>query len=133
MRIDRKFLLLAIVCLLVGIAIGIYMGVREDFQLVPVHAHINLVGWASLGLFALMYRVYPGLASSRLARVHFWLAAPSAPMLPLGIYIAMLGHGPALAIVASLGWLAGTLVFLVSVLRLPAVAGKPEFLLRQID
>src|SRR5690349_21350353 len=106
MRIDRMFLVLAIVCLLIGIGLGIYMGVREDFRLIPVHAHINLVGWASLGLFSLVYRVYPGLSSSPFARAHFWLAAPSALMLPLGIYVVMVGYGSALAIIASLGWLA---------------------------
>ncbi len=42
-RIDISFLLLAIACLVVGICLGIYMGINEDFELAPVHAHLNLV------------------------------------------------------------------------------------------
>ena len=47
-----------------------------------VHTHINLVGWASLALFGVIYRLYPELAASRLALVHFWLSAPSAAVFP---------------------------------------------------
>ena len=132
MRIDTMFLVLASACLLIGISLGIYMGVREDFQLAPVHGHINLVGWVSLALFAVIYRVFPELSISRLSRVHFWLAAPSAPMLPIGIYFAMADQAPALAIVASLGWLSGTLVFFVAVLRL-AASPRPRKVFARTD
>lgn len=117
-RIDTAFLLLAGLCLLAGVSLGIYMGIRHDFQLAPVHAHINLVGWASLALFALIYRSYPELAGSGLARVHFWLAAPSAVAFPFGIYLAAIHSQPALAIVASLLWLAGALVFFAGIARM---------------
>ena len=49
-RIDVYFLLLATVLLICGALLGIVMGAREDFQLVPVHAHLYLAGWASLAL-----------------------------------------------------------------------------------
>jgi hypothetical protein len=110
-RIDTAFLVLASTCLIVGVSLGIYMGVKEDFQLLPVHAHLNLVGWGSLALFGVIYRLYPELSTSRMARLHFWLAAPSAPTLPFGIYLAAVYQMPLLAVVTSLLWLAGTLVF----------------------
>ena len=47
-RVDVYFLLLATLLLICGAVLGIVMGSREDFQLVPVHAHLNLAGWASL-------------------------------------------------------------------------------------
>jgi cbb3-type cytochrome oxidase subunit 1 len=50
------------------------MGVKEDFQFVAIHTHVNLVGWASLALFGVIYRLYPELAASRLARAQFWLS-----------------------------------------------------------
>jgi hypothetical protein len=114
-RIDTSFLLLAVACLIVGVCLGIYMGINQDFQLSPVHAHLNLVGWVSMALFGLVYRLYPDLMKSRLARLHFWLAAPSALLLPFGIYLAAFHHWPLLAIVTSLIWLAGALVFFVAV------------------
>jgi hypothetical protein len=47
---------------------------------------------------------------------------PSALHLPAGIWVAMATENPALAILASLMWLAGCLVFLVQVLGLRKAA-----------
>ena len=120
-RIDTAFLLLASACLIIGVCLGIYMGVNEDLQLVAVHTHINLVGWASLALFGVIYRVYPELAASRLALVHFWLSAPSAVVFPVGIYLAQVHQIHAVVIAASLLWLLGALVFFVVVARLASL------------
>ncbi|WP_088347718.1 MULTISPECIES: cytochrome-c oxidase [Rhodomicrobium] len=122
-RIDLSFLLLGAACLICGVCLGIYMGINQDFQLSPVHAHLNLVGWASLALFGVIYRAFPELLASRLARVHFWLAAPSALAFPLGVYFAAIHHQPGLAIVASLLWLAGAIVFFISAARLATLGG----------
>ena len=107
--------MLASACLIVGVGLGIYMGVREDFQLVAVHTHFNLVGWVSLGLFGVIYRNYPELAASRLARVHFWLAVPSALAFPVGLYLTQAHQIRVVVMVASLLWLSGALVFFVAV------------------
>jgi hypothetical protein len=114
-RIDTVFLLLASACLIIGVCLGIYMGVNEDLQLVALHTHINLVGWASLALFGVIYRLYPELAASRLALVHFWLSAPSAVVFPVGIYLAQVHQIHAVVIATSLLWLLGALVFFVMV------------------
>jgi hypothetical protein len=120
-RIDTAFLLLASACLIIGVCLGIYMGVNEDLQLVAVHTHINLVGWASLALFGVIYRLYPELAASRLALVHFWLSAPSAVVFPVGIYLAQVHQIHAVVIATSLLWLLGALVFFVVVARLASL------------
>jgi hypothetical protein len=120
-RIDTAFLLLASACLIIGVCLGIYMGVNEDLQLVAVHTHINLVGWASLALFGVIYRLYPELAASRLALVHFWLSAPSAMVFPVGIYLAQVHQIHAVVIATSLLWLLGALVFFVVVARLASL------------
>jgi hypothetical protein len=41
--------------------------------LVPVHAHFNLLGWASLALIGLVYLQFPLAGAHRLATVQFWL------------------------------------------------------------
>jgi hypothetical protein len=117
-KLDLSFLFLSAACLIVGVCLGIYMGIAHDFTLAPVHAHINLVGWVSLALFGTIYRAFPELAVSPLARVHFWLAMVSAPAFPFGIWLAMTHQIKALAIAASLLWLAGALAFLANVARL---------------
>jgi cbb3-type cytochrome oxidase subunit 1 len=124
-RMDVYFLLLAAICLVLGVSLGIFMGIKEDFQLAPVHAHVNLVGWASLALFSVIYRVFPELSTSRLATVHFWLAAPSAPVFPVGIYLASMHQIPVVAIIASLLWLAGAVVFFIMVIGMTLSQSEP--------
>ena len=123
-RIDVYFLLLATILLICGAALGIVMGAREDFQLVPVHAHLNLAGWASLGLFGLTYRAYPELGATNLARYHFITSAIASVLLPIGIGLAALRNSPGLAIFSSILWLLGVLMFLAQLLRL--VGGRAE-------
>jgi hypothetical protein len=38
-----------------------------------VHAHFNLLGWASLAVIGLVYQQFPVAGSHRLATVQFWL------------------------------------------------------------
>lgn len=117
-RVDVYFLLLATLLLICGAVLGIAMGSREDFQLVPVHAHLNLAGWASLALFGLTYRSYPQLAATKLAFYHFIVSATASVLLPIGIGLAVLRNSPGLAILASTLWLLGVLMFLTQLLRL---------------
>ncbi|HYX45571.1 MAG TPA: hypothetical protein VE820_01930 [Sphingomicrobium sp.] len=117
-RVDVYFLLLATVLLICGAVLGITMGMRQDFQLTPVHAHLNLAGWASLALFGLTYRAYPQLASTKLAGLHFIISATGAVLLPIGIGFAVLRNSSGLAIVASMLWLLGVLIFLAQLVRL---------------
>jgi cbb3-type cytochrome oxidase subunit 1 len=117
-RVDVYFLLLATLLLLAGAALGISMGASEDFQLTPVHAHLNLVGWASLAVFGLVYRAYPKLAERRLALFHFIFSATSAVLLPIGIGLAVLRSQSGLAIAASLLWVLGVLLFLLQLFTL---------------
>jgi hypothetical protein len=115
-RIDIYFLLLATVLLICGAGLGIKMGASEDFTLTPVHAHLNLAGWASLALFGLTYRAYPEMAERRLALWHFIVSGTGAVLLPIGIGLAVLKNQPGLAILASILWLLGVLLFLVQLI-----------------
>jgi len=112
------FLKIAVVYLFVGAALGLGMGIAQNFALVPVHAHLLLLGWASLALAGLVYHLYPAAATTRLARVHFWLHNLGLPafMLTLGLYL--LGREPLAPVVAgsAIVVLVGLGVFAVNVL-----------------
>ena len=115
--IDLAFLSLAAGCLVVGVSLGVYMGVMHDHRLAPVHVHLNLLGWASLAIFGLVYRVYPTMAGSRLARLHLALSGPSALLFPFGLYMSF-AHGRSEFMgIPALMWLAGSLTFLAVVAR----------------
>jgi hypothetical protein len=38
-----------------------------------VHAHLNLLGWVSLFLFGIYYRLHPASDASALARIQVWI------------------------------------------------------------
>jgi hypothetical protein len=45
-----RFLRIAVVYLVLGAILGLAMGISQQFALTPVHAHLLLLGWASLAL-----------------------------------------------------------------------------------
>jgi phosphotransferase system glucose/maltose/N-acetylglucosamine-specific IIC component len=115
-HVERYFVGTGVVLGIIGMILGIGMGIREDFTLVPVHSHLNLVGWVSLVLFGLCYRA--GIAKAdRWARAHFWIAATAAILFPVGIYIAATWEQPGLAIFGSLLALLSMILFLINVIR----------------
>jgi hypothetical protein len=93
------------------------MGAAHDFQFAPVHAHLNLLGWASLALFGLIYRAYPALQDSWLAKAHLLLSGSAAFAFPLGIYYSIAHEQPGLAIAMSFVALAGVVIFFVNLVR----------------
>ena len=117
-RIDLYFLLLAVILLIGGVVLGIFMAMNKDYQLAPVHAHVNLVGWVSLAIFGLTYRAFPRLKDTRLAGLHFAFAAASAAVMPYALYRAIVLQSEALAIIASLTFLAAAVVFLIQLVGL---------------
>jgi cbb3-type cytochrome oxidase subunit 1 len=118
MDIGRWFIATAAVLGTFGMMMGIAMGIGQDFTLAPAHAHLNLVGWVSLVLFGLAYRVELA-KSGTLAAVHYWLATAGAIVFPIGIYFAAVRDQPAVAIVGALLALASMFIFIVNVWRAP--------------
>jgi cbb3-type cytochrome oxidase subunit 1 len=118
MDIARYFVATGAVLGGLGMVMGIAMGVSEDFTLSPAHAHLNLVGWVSLVLFGLAYRVELAKTGS-LATVHYWMASLGAIVLPLGIYVSMVRNQPAIAIIGAILSLASMVIFIVNVWRAP--------------
>jgi hypothetical protein len=72
-NVDRWFILIGLLYGTFGFAFGIWVGINERFDQAHLHAHINLVGFASMVLFGLLYRAFPALAESKLAGIHFVL------------------------------------------------------------
>ena len=91
-NIDTSFLRLAVLYILVGMGLGLWMGISGDHGMYPAHAHINLVGWTSSAVFGLVYRAYPAAARSPLAPWHFWLSAIGGLVLVVGIVVILAGH-----------------------------------------
>ena len=76
---------------LAGMTLGIVMGIRQDFTLAPVHAHINLLGFVTLFLSALYYRAVPEAAKLPIAKFQAPAAIIGAIVFPIGITSVLLG------------------------------------------
>lgn len=82
------FLMMALLYVSVGILLGLAMmgawaftrGEQGwDYYLLPSHAHLMLIGWVSMVIFGVGYRIFPSffgrrLHSTRMAWGHWWLA-----------------------------------------------------------
>jgi len=88
---SRRLLQIAVVYWVLGVSWGIYMGATENFTDVPVHAHLNLLGWVSLGLCGLIYAKAPHLEKSLLAKAHFWLHNLGLPPLMAAVWFIVNG------------------------------------------
>ena len=72
-NVDRWFIMIGLLYGTFGFAFGIWVGINERFDQAHLHAHINLVGFASMVLFGLLCRSFPALATSKLATAQFIL------------------------------------------------------------
>jgi hypothetical protein len=122
MRYDLIFIVTALICLLVGESLGIWMGINENFLLVPAHVHLNLLGWVTLALFGLMHRAYPALATSRMAAFQCWFAVVANIVMPAGLVVMLLTREPTLVKLGSLAVILATLLFVIMFIRKVALA-----------
>ena len=122
MRYDLIFIVTALLCLLVGEGLGIYMGIGQDFLLTPAHVHLNLLGWVTLAAFGLLHRVYPALGTSRMATVQMWLAIIANIAMPAGLAIMLLGGSAEPVKYAALAVILATLLFVIMFVRKAALA-----------
>jgi hypothetical protein len=124
MRYDVIFITTALLCLLAGEAMGIHMGISQDFTLVPAHVHLNLLGWVTLAAFGLMHRAYPALGASRMALAQCVLAIISSIAMPTGLAMMLTSsnHDATLVKYASLAVILATLMFIIMFVRRIALA-----------
>jgi len=117
---SARFFKVAAVYFVIAIILGIVMGIRHDFSLASVHAHLNLLGWVSMALFGTIYHLYPATGSSKLATIHFWLHNLGVPVMQGGITLVMLTESSvftAFAIIGSLVVVLGGILFAVNVFK----------------
>ena len=98
-----------------GMAWGIQMSISQDHTLASAHAHNNLLGFVTLTIYGVYYRLVPAAAATRLAVIHFALAFVAALITGLGIALAILGTTEIIAIIASLLTILAMLIFVWTV------------------
>jgi len=91
-RMARLWIRIAVIYLMVGVGMGMYMGATQAFQYAPVHAHVQLLGWASMALVGLIYDRFPKAGGSRLGLAHFWLHNLALPVAMVALFLLMGGN-----------------------------------------
>lgn len=111
--IDLTYVAIGALWLVLGMILGIAMGASENFQFMPVHAHINLIGFACHSIFGMAYRQWPAMKASRLAPYQFWIFVIATPVTLIGLVFTLTGGPAAPTIIGSLGLVIGAALFAV--------------------
>jgi cbb3-type cytochrome oxidase subunit 1 len=117
--VARNFFTMAVIYALVGMTLGLSMAMSHDHGQLPTHAHIMVLGWVMSAVFAFFYHLVPSARNSRLAAIHFWLAAVSSVGMLVFLYMVYGGNTsvePALGIFA-MAYFAATVLFAFIALR----------------
>lgn len=122
---SRAWFRVAIVYFVVAVALGIVMGASGDHTLMPVHAHINLLGWVSMALFGLLGLVYPAITTGRLAAWQFWLYNTGVPVMLLALTARLRGMAAIEPLIGIASIVVGIAVALFAWLVLTRLAGQP--------
>ena len=115
-RLSLAFFSAAALCALCGMVWGVVMGASQDFTTMPAHAHLNLVGWASLGLMGTFYALSG--KDGRLGWANFALSFLGVLIMVPGLAIYLGGNHAAFGgvIAGSVLALLGMATFVASVL-----------------
>src|SRR6202050_5972213 len=103
----------AVLLVIVGMLWGIVMGISEDHSAMPAHAHLNLLGWVSLFLSGIYYKLHPSLEDAKSAMAQIWIWIIGTIVLAIGVAMVHTGHaaGDPIAAIGSFIVPLGILVF----------------------
>jgi len=119
MRASSLSFIVAAVILTFGMMWGLAMAISQDHSTLTAHAHLNLLGWVSLFLFGLFYRLHPALDAARVARfqVMIWIAGTVVMVIGVTMIHMSKPQGEPLAGAGSIMVLASVVLFVRQVLR----------------
>jgi cbb3-type cytochrome oxidase subunit 1 len=119
-RVSAAFFVTGGLFVLMGMFGGMWMGMNEDFRLMPVHAHLNLLGWVTMALYGGFYALTAKTYSKRLAWTNYALSTVGViVMIPL-LAVILLTQNKALTPFMGIGELisvSSLVVFLISAVR----------------
>ena len=103
----------AVLFVIAGMIWGLVMAISGDHSAMPAHAHLNLLGWVSLFLFGIYYRLRASLERSKAAMTQVWLWIVGTIVQAIGVGLVTTGHdsGEPFAAGGSLVVLASMLLF----------------------
>jgi hypothetical protein len=88
----------------IAVSLGLYMGVTQQFQFTPAHAHVGVLGWLSSGVFAFLHSISRPWPEGARAPVLHWAAHTlGVAIMTLGLFVAIGLQKQALMPVVEIG------------------------------
>lgn len=85
------YIRVSVIYFVIGVLLGMYMSMRHEHELESVHAHVNLLGWASFALAGLIYVLFPKAGESLLSKIQFWTYSLGLPIMMISLAFLELG------------------------------------------
>lgn len=121
MKASKLCFLAAVLAAVAGMLWGLHMAISDNHAAMPAHAHLNLLGWVSLFLFGLYYRLYPSLDTARVAFLQVWVWIVGSVVMAIGVGLVSTGTTSAEPIAA-----AGSLIVLFGMLLFGWIVVRAE-------
>ena len=118
-RISAVFFAFGVIAMLAGMGLGMFMGASGNFTLMPVHAHLNLLGFVVMAVYGSFYALVTAF-SERLAWINFGFSAAGVLVMTPALAVMLSSGNEALEPVVGLGGalaMIGLITFGVSVFR----------------
>jgi hypothetical protein len=115
-NIGTLFIVTAAIFATLGMLWGIQMSASGNHDLSGAHAHLNLIGWATMAIMGLYYTVTPA-ARGNLVTLHYILHTVAVIVFAPGIVMAIRQSGETLVKIGSILVVLSMILFLVNVLR----------------
>ncbi|MED4957902.1 cytochrome-c oxidase [Paenibacillus sp. FSL R5-0527] len=112
------YIRISVIYFVAGVLLGMYMSMGHAHELESVHAHVNLLGWASFALAGLIYVLFPEAGESLLSKIQFWTYSLGLPVMMISLAFLELGSEQFELLVAIGGMLVvlGVVLFAANVL-----------------
>ncbi|KZN41578.1 hypothetical protein [Pseudoalteromonas luteoviolacea] len=116
-KLGIKFMVSAAFYGLIAMSVGVYMAATSDYLFKAAHGHLNLLGWVTMSIFGIVYFVLPDLASTKLAKLHFYCAHIAVLFLSGGMAIFVLFGSTNVAKVGAVFAISSMLLFLFGLIK----------------
>jgi hypothetical protein len=114
------FIRASVIYAIAGMALGIHMAATHDHAQMPTHAHLVLLGWVGMTIYAFFYRLWPDAAAGILPKIHAIVAHAGLIALIGALYLIYGGDiatGEPIASISSMAVFANTVLFAFIVWR----------------
>ncbi|GBK62482.1 MULTISPECIES: hypothetical protein [Paenibacillus] len=91
MAVGIAYIRISVIYFVAGVLLGMYMSMGHAHELESVHAHVNLLGWASFALAGLIYVLFPEAGESLLSKIQFWTYSLGLPIMMISLAFLELG------------------------------------------